>query len=49
MSTDSHDLQTPSASRRVLILLGASGARVFRRGAEPVELGDGADLSALLR
>ena len=30
-------------------LLGASGARVFRRGAEPVELGDGADLSALLR
>jgi dipeptidase E len=29
-------------------LLGASGARIFRRGVEPQEVGDGGDLSGLL-
>lgn len=28
-------------------LLGVAGARIFRRGADPLEAGDGADLSAL--
>lgn len=32
----------------VLHLLGSSGGKLFRRGAQPAELGDGADLSGLL-